>query len=563
MSNILVGLSALILLALLVNSHAQEAPDTIYFNGKIVTVDDFFSIEEAVAVRGNTIQAVGSNQEISSLKGDSTLVLDLQGRTVIPGLIDNHNHVVRATEYWPNDARLDGVTSRSKALDVLKAKADELPPGEWLMSLGGWAESQFSDSKRDFTLAELDAISTDRPVFIQSVYDHAYGNKAWFNAMGIPLSASKQEQEKAEGLASYVLRDDQGRVTGRLNGGFAMIGQAIAGFPPVAAEKQAAAIKTSMTFLNSIGLTTIYDPGGMGIKQESYERIRQMAASEGIPVRVFHTLNGDIPRRPEQAREFIERIKASKPFQGNAAIDLLAVGEIYYGPFHWDNNLNHVTPSEDDIAVGKEVLMAAAAGGWSVQTHAMQPQTIDVLLDAFEEVNQEYPMRHLRWTVTHADNISPTQFERARHLGLNLQLRSTPVLGNRAAIEDKFGDASYQMPPLRQVQESGIPFGLGSDGTKANQINPFVTLWWAVSGKALNGDVVTRQTLSREEALIAHTRSNAYLLFQEMRLGAIKPGLLADMLVLDRDYLSVPVDEIKDIRPVATIVDGEIVFGEL
>jgi predicted amidohydrolase YtcJ len=193
----------------------------------------------------------------------------------------------------------------------------------------------------------------------------------------------------------------------------------------------------------------------------------------------------------------------------------------------------------------------------------MQHQTIDVLLDAFEEVNQEYPMRHLRWTITHADNISPTQFERARHLGLNLQLRSTPVLGNRESIENKFGDASYQMPPLRQVQESGIPFGLGSDGTKANQINPFVTLWWAVSGKALNGDVVTHQTLSREEALIAHTRSNAYLLFQEMRLGAIKPGLLADMLVLDRDYLSVPVDEIKDIRPVATIVDGEIVFGEL
>jgi len=208
MRNILVSLSALILLALFASTHAQEAPDTIYLNGKVVTVDDYFSIEEAVAVRGNTIQAVGSNQEISSLKGDSTLVLDLQGRTVIPGLIDNHNHVVRATEYWPNDARLDGVTSRSKALDVLKAKANELPPGEWLMSLGGWAESQFRDSKRDFTLAELDAISTDRPVFIQSVYDHAYGNAVWFNAMGIPLSASKQEQEKAEGLASYVLRDD-------------------------------------------------------------------------------------------------------------------------------------------------------------------------------------------------------------------------------------------------------------------------------------------------------------------------------------------------------------------
>jgi hypothetical protein len=563
MKNSPVYLSVLLLLAGFVSAHAQDVPDTIYLNGKIVTVDDYFSIAEAVAIRGNAIQAVGSNQEISALKGDATLIVDLQGRTVIPGLIDNHNHVVRATEYWPNDARLDGVTSRSEALEVLRAKGDQLPPGEWLMSLGGWAESQFSDSRQDFTLAELDAISRDRPVFVQSVYDHAYGNTAWFDTMGIPLTVGKTEQKEAKGLASYVLRDKQGRVTGRLNGGFAMIATAISRFPAVPAEKQAEAIRTSMTFLNSIGLTAIYDPGGVGIKQESYERIRQMSASEGIPVRVFHTLNTDVPTKPEQAREFIKRINATKPFQGDAAIDMIGMGEIYYGPFHWDNVLNPVTPGDEDIAIGKQILMAAAAGGWPVQTHAMQPETIDVLLDVFEAVNQEHPMRHLRWSIAHADNISPRQFERARHLGLNLLLRSTPVLGDRASIQNKFGDVSYQMPPLRLVQESGIPFGLGTDGTKGNQINPFVTLWWAVSGKALNGDVVTHQTLSREEALIAHTRSNAYLIFQEARLGAIRPGLLADMLVLDRDYLSVPVDQIKDIRPVATIVDGEIVFGEL
>jgi predicted amidohydrolase YtcJ len=559
----LINLSVLVLLTVLASVNAQEAPDTIYINGKIVTVDDYWSIEEAVAIRGNLIQAVGSNDAINALKGESTRVLDLQGRTVIPGLIDNHNHVVRATEYWPNDARLDGVTSRSKALEILKAKADLLPAGEWLMSLGGWAESQFSDSRRDFTLAELDAIASDRPVFLQSVYDHAYGNTAWFNAMGFPLNASKQEQKELTGLASFVVRDDQGRASGRLNGGFPMITQAISRFPAVPATKQAAAIKTSMTFLNSIGLTAIFDPGGVGIKQESYERIRQISVSEGISVRVFHTLNGGVPRTPEQAQAFLARIKATKPFQGNATFDLIAMGEIYYGPFHWDNDIAAVTPSDEDIAIGKELLMAAAAGGWPVQTHAMQHQTIDVLLDVFEEVNKEHPMRHLRWSICHADNISPNQFERARHLGLNLQLRSTPVLGDREAILETFGDAGYQMPPLRKVQESSVPFGLGSDGTKANQINPFVTLWWAVSGKALNGDVVTHQSLSREEALIAHTRSNAYMIFQETRLGAIKPGLLADMLVLDRDYLSVPVDEIKDIRPVATIVDGEIVFGEL
>jgi predicted amidohydrolase YtcJ len=563
MKNTRVRLFLLVLLAGFVSAHAQEAPDTIFLNGKIVTVDEFFSIAEALAVRGDTIVAVGSNEDIDSLKGDATRVLDLQGRTVIPGLIDNHNHVVRATEYWPNDTRLDGVTSRSTALAMLKAKAQKLPPGEWLMSLGGWTENQFIDSRQDFTLAELDAIATDRPVFVQSVYDHAYGNTAWFNAMDIPLTAGKVEQEQAEGLASWVLRDDEGKITGRLNGGFAMIAQAIARFPAVPAEKQAAAIKTAMTFLNSIGLTAIYDPGGVGIKQESYARIRRMEASDGVSLRVFHTLNGDVPTTPERAREFIERINASRPFQGNAFVDLIGMGEIYYGPFHWDRIIRPVSPSDDDLAIGKEMLLAAAAGGWPVQTHAMRHETIDILLDVFEEVNEQHPMRHLRWSIAHADSISPEQFERARHLGLNLQLRSTPVLGDRGPIVAKYGDVGYQWPRLRQVQESGVPFGLGSDGTKANQINPFVTLWWAVTGKALNGDAVTRQTLTREEALVAHTRANAYLMFQEMRLGSIRPGLLADMLVLDRDYLSVPVDEIKDIRPVATVVNGQVVFGGL
>ena len=119
------------------------------------------------------------------------------------------------------------------------------------------------------------------------------------------------------------------------------------------------------------------------------------------------------------------------------------------------------------------------------------------------------------------------------------------------------------MPPLRLVEASGVPWGLGTDGTKATQINPFVTLWWAVTGKALNGDIVLADTLTREQALIAHTRSNAYLMFQEANIGAIEPGLLADMLVLDRDYLTVAVDEIKDIRPVATIVGGRVVSGSL
>ena len=542
---------------------AEEAPDQILTNGKIVTVDDFFSIQQAVAIAGDRIVAVGSNDEISELAGSETKIVDLAGRTVIPGLIDNHNHVVRATEYWPNDARLDGVTSRAQALEILRDKAQELPEGAWLMSLGGWQEGQFKDSQADFTLAELDGLASDRPVFLQSVYDHIYGNTAWFEAMGIPLEISPGSTDELEGLSKHAVRDSSGNVTGRLNGGFPMIAEAIRRFPPVSAEQQVDAIKIAFGYLNSIGLTTVYDPGGVGIKQESYARTKRLAESEGVNVRIFHTLNAGVPTTAAAADQLIERIRSSKPFLGNSTFDLIAMGEIYYGPFHWDSRTEPATPTPSEIEIGRRILTAAAEESWSVQTHAMQPETMDILFDAMTDINEKYPLRHLRWSITHSDNIGASQIERARHLGMNLQMRSTPVLGERDSVFEKWGDAAYDMPPLRLVQESGIPFGLGTDGTKANQIAPFVTLWWAVSGRALNDKMVTRQTLTREEALIAHTRSNAYLIFQEANLGSIKPGLLADMLVLDRDYLSVPEDQIKDIRPVATIVGGRVVSGEL
>lgn len=558
-------LSAILIaqLCVVIAVEAQEVPDQIYTNGKIITVDDYFSIQQAVAVKGERIIAVGNNDAIKALADTQTQRIDLAGKTMIPGLIDNHNHVVRATEYWPNDPRLDGVISREKALEILRNKSKQLPEGAWLMSLGGWQESQFIDNQADFTLEELDGIATDRPVILQSVYDHIYGNSAWFNAMGIPLSVSSRPTGEPQGLTKYVVRDDNGNATGRLNGGFPMITEAIKRFPSVSSDQQEDAIKIAFSYYNELGLTSVYDPGGVGIKQESYARTQKLAESEGITLRIFHTLNAGVPATPEAADLLIERIHSTKPFQGSTSFDLIGMGEIYYGPFHWDDEFDQVSPSPADIEVGRKILTAAASHSWPVQTHAMQPETIDLLFDVMADINKEFPLRQLRWSITHADNIGASQIERARHLGVALQIRSISVLGDRQPLVKKFGEAAFDMPPLRLLQDSGIPFGLGTDGTKANQISPFVTLWWAVTGRALNGDSVMRQTLTREEALIAHTRSNAYLMFQEANLGSIKPGLLADMLVLDKDYLTVPEDQIKDLRPAATIVGGRLVSGEL
>ena len=565
MSSIVRSFFFLVALAGSAQLTAQQAPDTILINGKIVTVDAFFSVQEAVAIGGERIVAVGGNTEIRELAGANTTIVDLGGRTVIPGLIDNHNHIIRATEYWPNEARLDGVTNRLEALALLEAKAESLPAGEWLMSLGGWTEAQFIGNRADFTLEELDEISPDRPAFVQSTYDHAFANTPWFDAVEIPVVATRAQRDAATGLAAHVVRDETGRATGRLNGGMPMIRLAIDHFPEVTAEEQANAIRQALTYLNGIGLTSIYDPGGVGIRGESYGRLRGMADDEGLTVRMFHTLAGGAPDTPEAAAAVVADIEASRPFQGDHVMDLLAVGEIYYAPFHWDSLFEPRRPNPTDLEAGRDILTAAAAGGWSVQTHASQPETIDQLLDVMEEINGQYPLRQLRWSVTHADLVGREQIARMRHLGMNLQMRSISVTAQprRYRLLEEMGGAGLDVPPLRMIEASGIPWGLGTDGTKAAQINPFITLWWAVTGLALNGDQVMRQTLSREEALIAHTRSNAYLMFQEGNLGAIKPGLLADMLVLDRDYLTVPVAEIKNILPTATIVGGRVVAGAL
>src|SRR5262249_36288564 len=162
----------------------------------------------------------------------------------------------------------------------------------------------------------------------------------------------------------------------------------------------------------------------------------------------------------------------------------------------------------------------------------------------------------------HVNRIQASQLQRMKNLGMYAAVHPWAVI-NGGINHRIFEDSAYDMPALSTIQNSGITWGLGSDGSRANQILPFTTLWWAVTGKMVGGAKVLRQTISREDALIAHTRKNANFVFQENNLGSIQPGKLADMLVLDRDYLTIPPDQIKDIKPVMTLVGGRIVYDAL
>ena len=171
LNTVAVGLA---LLADMAVAAQAQAPDLVLVNGKIVTVDDRFSIAQALAIRGQRVVKVGTTAEIDALKGPATRVIDLAGRTVIPGLIDNHAHWVRAAEH--DELRFDGVTSRARALDMLMQRVAKSKPGEWIVVLGGWSEEQFTDDPRGFQLDELDRIAPNNPVVVQAVYNHSYLN---------------------------------------------------------------------------------------------------------------------------------------------------------------------------------------------------------------------------------------------------------------------------------------------------------------------------------------------------------------------------------------------------
>jgi len=529
----------------------------VLFNGKIVTADEQFSVHQAVAIDGDRITSVGPDAAVRAHAGPAAQVTDLGGRTVIPGLIDNHNHFVRATEHA--EVRLEGVRSRTAAVDLLRRRAAELEPGQWLLTLGGWHEDQWEGDRRGIALAELDAIAGGHPAYVQAQYDHAFVNTAWLDAMDVPPG-------------------DVTRETGRVGGGLVALNRAAAGFPAVGPD-QAAGVRAAMGWYNSLGLTTVFDPGGVGVSEAAYGTVRDMAARGDMTLRVFTTLRdnskrgiagdnsktgmaGDNSKREEAA--FADTIRACRPFQGDQWYDQIAVGEIYHAPFHWDHTASPPRPSGADIEAATGILRAAAETGWPVQTHSVTTEGLALVLDAYERASELHPVRALRWSLTHAEGITAAQLERARGLGVTIQLRSQGVVGNHGRAVAAYGQrAARAMPPLRLVQDSGLTWGLGTDGTRAAQVNPFITLWWAVTGRSLGGDRVLDEPITREQALIAHTRSNAALMFAENYLGSVRPGLLADLVVLDRDYLTVPEDEIRDITPVATMVGGEVVYGAL
>jgi hypothetical protein len=285
---------------------------------------------------------------------------------------------------------------------------------------------------------------------------------------------------------------------------------------------------------------------------------RTLDSRQQLNVRVF-CITGAAAATPQQVDQVIAQVPTLKFFQGNRYIDHVFYGESVYGPLHDPMFVPSSNPQPDELANWRRIATAIASAGLPLHVHANLTTTIDRFLDQIEAIHKEHPITNLRWTLAHVNRITAPQLERMKRLGMYAAVHPWAVI-NGGINSGVFGEQATDMPPLRAIQESGIMWGFGSDGSRANQILPFTTLGFAVTGRMVGGRKVLTQTISREDALIAHTQRNAFFVFREDELGSIQPGKLADLVVLDRDYLTIPAEQIKDIRPVITVVGGRVVY---
>jgi len=526
--------------------------DLILSNGKIVTVDDRFTIAQAVAIKGNRIVAIGANQEMDRLAAPNARRINLRERTVIPGLIDNHNHLLRAATTWPLELRFDGVGTRKKAIEMIRARAKQVGPGQWVFNIGGWATAQFIDDPKPFTREELDQIAPDNPVALQESYYQVFLNSRGLKAFGIEPNAP----DPSDFVKGSIMRDAAGTPTGVIRGDIAATRPVAARLPKVPADRLEASSLSLVKDMSRAGLTTF---GVAGCNADVLDIFKTWKSRGRLDVRVF-CIGGAAAGSPEQVDKSLQQIAQMKLYQGDDFIDDVVFGESVYTPLHDRMFATKSDPTPDQLAQWRRMAMGIAQAGLPLHVHAELKDTIDAFLDQIEAVNKQYPIKNLRWALAHVNQINASQLERMRKLGMYAAVHPWAVI-NGGIMHDSFGDGAYDMPPLTTIQNSGVTWGLGTDATAANQYLPFTTLAFAVTGKMAGGArTVIRQTVSREDALIAHTRKNAYFVFQENNLGSIQPGKLADLAVLDRDYLTIPADQIKDISPVMTIVDGRIVF---
>ena len=532
--------------------------DLILRGGLFTTLDRSNPTATAVAITNGVFTAVGRDQDVMPLAGSSTKLIDLRGHRVLPGLIDNHLHIIRGGLNFNMELRWDGVRSLADAMAMLKRQVAITPPPQWVRVVGGFTAHQFAE-KRLPTIEEINAVAPDTPVFLLHLYDRAILNAAALRTVGYT-------KDTADPPAGEIVRDAHGNPTGLLiaKPNASILYATLARGPKLPIDYQLNSTRHFMRELNRLGVTGAIDAGG-GFQNypEDYEVIRKLSEAGELTVRIAYNLFTQKPKG--ETADFLNWTRTSKYRQGddyfrhNGAGEMLVFSAADFEDFRQPRP---DMPPEMEHEL-EDVVRILAQNRWPWRLHATYDETISRALDAFEVVNQDIPLSGLNWFFDHAETISDESIERIAALGGGIAVQHRMAYQGEYFVERYGLGAAEATPPIARMLNAGIKVSAGTDATRVASYNPWVSLAWLVTGKTVGGFRLypARNCLDRETALRMWTENVTWFSNEEGRKGHIQVGQLADLIVPDRDYFSCAEDEIADTTSELTIVGGKVVYG--
>jgi hypothetical protein len=510
-------------------SHAADScpggRDWVFTNGTILAMDAADRTVNTVRIRGNRFVTVG---EPVGRKDPCVRVVDLGGRTVIPGLIDGHTHFVRTAQApGPFIEGLESATSIAELQAALAAAAKKAEPGEWLAAIGGFTPIQFAE-RRLPTREELGKAVPDHPVYMQVGYStrgvvNDVGRRV-LAAAGIATSDAGDVAPDGAGLTFVIRSTNEERMKRR--------------FPDY------------MNYAISLGLTTVVDHACcdfLGAHLAAADR-PNMAIAEyfwragKLPLRIRFQYDHRDTRDQNDIHSATARVANATQGLGDDMFKAVRFGEQVIAGGATDDEV---------LAVYQRI----ADAGWALSQHTIREDEIERYIRIMEQVAAKTPVRSLRWTLEHVFEITPVQIERLKAIGVAVRVQDHDYIRNQYSSW-KAG------PPFRTLLESGIRMGAGTDSGVVGALNPWLSIYYMVTGKDAGGEVIIPgQQIGRKDALRLYTAANAWFNFEENELGSIEVSKLADLVVLDRPYLTIGDEEIKQMRPLLTMVGGRVVFA--
>src|ERR1700748_2321219 len=537
---------------------SNDAPDVILHGGRITTLDRANPLAEAVAITGGRFSAVGRDADSIPLAGPRTRRIDLAGRAAMPGLIDNHLHIIRGGLNFNMELRWDGVRSLATAMDRLKRQVPVTPPPQWVRVVGGFTEHQFVE-KRLPTIEELNAVAPDTPVFLLHLYDRAILNAAALRAVGYT-------EDTPAPPGGEIVRDARGNPTGLLlaKPNAAILYATLAKGPKLPFEYQLNSTRHFMRDLNRLGVTGAIDAGG-GFQNypEDYAVIQKLDDEGQLTIRLAYNLFTQKPKGEKD--DFLNWTKTSKYKQGddyfrhNGAGEMLVFSAADFEDFRQPRP---DIPSEMEGEL-EEVVRILAQNRWPWRLHATYDETISRALDVFEDVNQDVPLEGLNWFFDHAETISDESIDRIAALGGGIAVQHRMAYQGEYFVERYGHGAAEATPPVAKILRKGVKTSAGTDATRVASYNPWFSLACLVTGKTVAGmQIYPRQNcLDRETALRMWTENVTWFSNEEGRKGRIQVGQLADLVVPDRDFFACPEADIADTTSDLTVVGGRIVYA--